>query len=107
MATIVRYEVDGQPVDFAIRRPGEQVVATGAADRVIRATGKALDSVFAIVSRIGRSFSDAIEGAPVSEAEIEFSLDVTAEGDLYVVSGSSTAAIRVTMTFPPPGEGQV
>jgi Trypsin-co-occurring domain 1 len=99
MSQLVQLMAGDQPVLFEVRLPGEDVLATTVADHVIETTDKALDRVFALVSGMAESFSRAVRDTPASSSEIEFGLDLTGEGDLYVVSSSATASLHVKLSF--------
>ncbi|MER5222980.1 CU044_2847 family protein [Streptomyces flaveus] len=89
-------------VSFEVRDPGDDVVATGIADRVIHTTDQALDGVLSVIGKLAHSFSAAMEQTPAASAELEFSLEMSASGDLYIASGSATGVLRVALTFERP-----
>ena len=99
MAQLTRFEVDGEPVLFMARSPGQPIVAAGVGDLVIKATDKSLTAVFGLVRRIADAYCTAIDGAPVSSSEVEFGLDLTASGDIYVVTGEVASSLKVKLTF--------
>jgi hypothetical protein len=107
VAQLTRFEVDGEPVLFQARSPGEAVVATGVSDVVIKATDKSLGAVFGLVRRIADAYCTAIDGAAVSSSEVEFGLDMTVSGDIYVVSGEVGSSLKVKLSFDrPSAQGQ-
>jgi hypothetical protein len=99
MVQLTRFEVDGEPVLFQVRSPGDPVVATSASDVVVRATEKSLAGVFRLVRRISDAWSVAIDGAQVSTSEVELGLELTASGDFYVVSGEAATSVKVKLSF--------
>jgi Trypsin-co-occurring domain 1 len=99
MAQLTRFEVDGQPVLIETRTPGEPVLATGVGELVVKATDKSLASVFGLVRRIAGAYGEAMDGVPVTASEVEFGLDLTAGGDLYVVNGEAASSLKVKLSF--------
>jgi hypothetical protein len=82
--------------------PGE-VAAVGRAGEVVDKVAASIGEVLGVVSGIARGFSDALKDAPVESAELEFGLQVTAKGRLYVVETEAQGAIRVQLTVRPGG----
>jgi hypothetical protein len=82
--------------------PGE-VAAVGRAGEVVAKMATSVGEVLGIVSGIAQGFSDALRDAPVESAELEFGLQVTAKGRLYIVESEAQGAIRVQLTVRPGG----
>jgi hypothetical protein len=68
---------------------------------VIEKVASSLGEVLGIVGGVAQGFSDAIKTAPVESAELEFGLQFTAAGRLYVVDLGTQGAFKVTLKVAP------
>lgn len=83
---------------FQIPVGAAEVEPVGKTGEVIQKIGKSMGEVLGIVGGIAQGFHDAIKDAPVETAELEFGLQFTAGGRLYVVNLEAQGAIKVTLT---------
>jgi hypothetical protein len=61
--------------------------------------------VFGMVSNLATGFAEAIKDAPVESAELQFSLQFTAKGNLYVVETETQGAVQITLKMLPGSSG--
>jgi hypothetical protein len=74
----------------------EEAAAGDPAKKVLESTLDIAGSIRAFCERIVRGFADIEERARPQRASVEFGLDISIEGNVYVVKGSGTASVRVT-----------
>jgi hypothetical protein len=99
MTSIGEVDSGTSVISFEVRDPGDDVIATGVADRIVSTAEQSLDGVLSVIGKLAHSFSTAVEQTPATSAELEFSLEMSASGDLYIASGSATGVLRVALTF--------
>lgn len=67
-----------------------------AADRAVATAEDLAASIRSFCERIVSGFHDAKEELRPQRASVEFGLDVSVEGNVYVVKGTGSASVRVT-----------
>ncbi len=102
MATLLEFPGKHGQVTIAVREPQEMVGPVGVSDRPRQRMEKSLASVLSMVASVAGSFQESLKGAPVSSGEIEFGLQFTASGTVYVVDASAAASVTVRLTVLPP-----
>jgi hypothetical protein len=95
MATLLEIPTSGGAILIAVREPGEGVEAVGILDAAVRKVDRSLDSALSIVGDVVRSTREALDGAPVSEAELQLGLNFTATGNAYLIEGAAQAALSL------------
>ena len=65
---------------------------------VVEKIAKSVGEVLGVVGGIAQGFHEAIKDAPVETAQLEFGLQFTAKGRLYVVDIGGESSIKVTLT---------
>jgi Trypsin-co-occurring domain 1 len=89
------------PVLFQVpAQPGE-VAAIGRTGEIVEKIAASMGEVLGIVSGVAEGFSAALAGSPVESAELEFGLQFTAKGKLYIVETEAQGSIRVQLTVKP------
>ena len=83
---------------FQVPAGDAEISAVSRSGEVVEKIAKSLGEVLGIVGGIAQGFHDAIKDAPVKTAELEFGLQFTAKGRLYVVDIGGEASIKVTLT---------
>lgn len=88
---------------------GEVLIATPAQPGMVSPTGKLEDSIAAIqaslgealgvVAAIGKSFQGNLADAGADNAELEFGLQFTTKGTIYVVEAEGAASLKVKLKF--------
>jgi hypothetical protein len=98
---------DASTTLVAIAEAGDDVQAVSRiGDAGVAAAKKAEQAMTAILgSAVGMASSlrEALDGSPVHTATLEVGIQLTTSGNVYVVSGETQAAIKVTLTVPGPG----
>lgn len=96
-------EVNGAngTVLFQIPAGSAEISAVSKTRDVIEKVTSSLGEVLGIVGGVAQGFSDAIKTAPVESAELEFGLQFTAAGRLYVVDLGAQGAFKVTLKVTP------
>jgi hypothetical protein len=101
MAKLMAFETPYGTVNIATRRGAAGVTAVGVVDDTIEKAGRSLDEMLTIVT----GFSEAVRAAlaraehPPAEASVEFGLEISGKGTIYVVETEATASIKVTLTY--------
>ena len=98
MPRLWEFDVPGGTVLFEAPAPDGQVAAVSKAGEVVEKIAKSMGEVLGVVGGIALGFHDAIKDAPVQSAQLEFGLNFTVKGRLYVVETAAESAIRVTLT---------
>ena len=98
MPKLLELDVAGGTVLFEVPAGGAEISTVSRTSEVIEKIAKALGEVLGIVGGIAQGFHDAIKDAPVETAQLEFGLQFTATGRLYVVDVAAQSAIKVTLT---------
>jgi hypothetical protein len=83
---------------FQVQAGEADVTPVSKTGEVIEKIAKSLGEVLGVVGGIAEGFHDAIKDAPVETAQLEFGLQFTAKGRLYVVDLAAQGAIKVTLT---------
>jgi hypothetical protein len=95
-------QFDGEtPILIQAPATPDDVAPISRAGDVVQKINESMAGVLGIVSGIAHDFSAALADAPVESAELEFGLQVTAKGKLYVVESEAQGAIRVQLTLNP------
>jgi Trypsin-co-occurring domain 1 len=68
---------------------------------VVEKIAKSMGEVLGVVAGIASGFHDAIKDAPVESAQLEFGLQFSVSGRLYVVETAAESAIKVTLAVAP------
>jgi hypothetical protein len=83
---------------FQVPAGDAEVSAVSRTGEVVEKIAKSLGEVLGVVGSVAQGFHDAIKDAPVQTAQLEFGLQFTAKGRLYVVDLEAASAIKVTLT---------
>jgi hypothetical protein len=87
----------GEPTLVATGSGIEEAASAGdAAERAIDTAQDLAGSIRTFCERIVRGFQEIEASGRPDRASVEFGLDVSIEGNVYVVKGSGTASVRVT-----------
>jgi len=103
MPKLLEFGEDGETVLFQVPGKAGDIRAVGKTGDVIEKVTKSIGEVFGVVGGIAAGFSEAVKDAPVQTAQLEFSLQFTASGRLYVVEAQGQGTITVTLTLSPRG----
>jgi hypothetical protein len=103
MPKLLEFGDDGGTVLFQVPARTGEIKAVGKTADVIEKVTKSIGEVFGVVGGIAAGFSEAVKDAPVQTAQLEFSLQFTASGRLYVVEAQGQGTITVTLTLSPRG----
>jgi len=100
MPRLIEYDTPAGKVLISVpSAPG--VEAVGVLEKVVQASSQSFNAAFGVVTAVSRTARSALAAAQVQEAELEFSLQITTEGDLYIASGKTDAAMKVTLKIAP------
>jgi Trypsin-co-occurring domain 1 len=98
MAKLLELDVSGGTVLFEVPAEEGEVSPVSRTGEVVEKIAKSMGEVLGVVGGIAEGFHDAIKDAPVESAQLEFGLQFTAKGRLYVVDVAAQSAIKVTLT---------
>jgi hypothetical protein len=101
MVKLLEFDSDVGPVLFEVRAAPGEVVPIGRTSEMIEKIAESMGQVLGIVSGVARGFAAAVADSPADTAQLEFGLQFTAKGRLYVVESEGQAAIKVTLTMSP------
>ena len=101
MSKLIEYQASDGPVLIAVRSGEADVTPVANLEDTIEKAAGHLRNSFQTVRRIADDFVDSLrEGASkVSSAELEFGLDLTGKGTIYVVETTAAAAFKVKLTL--------
>jgi hypothetical protein len=81
--------------------PPGQVAPVNRTKVVVTKMEKSMTEVLGIVRGLAQDFATTVQNLPLESAELEFGLQFTAKGNLYVVEAEAGAAVRVKLTVKP------
>lgn len=86
---------------FQVAPAAGDVSAVSRSSDVIERIDESIDALFGSIASIATRLADALRDTPAQTAELEFSVEVSARGNVFVVQGESTGGIRVKLTLAP------
>jgi hypothetical protein len=102
MATMLKFPAPGGEVEILVREPGEEVVTpVGVSEKAAKRIERSLDDVLVVVRHVATSVQAALAGAPVESAEVEFGLQITSKGTVYVFEAGAQATLLVRLKVKP------
>jgi hypothetical protein len=101
MPKLLEFESSDGPVLFQVAPAQNEVAAVSKAGEVVEKVASTMGEVLAVAARVAEGFHEAIREAPVDKATLEFGLQFTAKGRLYVVESEAQGAIKVTLDVTP------
>ena len=101
MPKIISIEGPQGPIQFAARASGESISAVGVLDDRVVKVETSLEKVFSTARSIGDAAYAAFSASetPPKSYEVEFGLEFTARGNIYVVESKAAATIKVKLAF--------
>jgi Trypsin-co-occurring domain 1 len=101
MGKFLEFESTDGSILFEVTPGRGEVAAVNKAGELLEKVAISMGEVFGIVAGVARGFHEAIKDAPVDSAKLEFGLQFTAKGRLYVVESEAQSAIKVTLDVTP------
>ena len=101
MPKMLELDIPGGTVLFEVPVRDSAIAAVSRTGEVIEKITKSMGEVFGVVGGIAKGFHEAIQDAPVEAAQLEFGLQFSASGRLYVVDVGAQSTIKVTLTVTP------
>jgi Trypsin-co-occurring domain 1 len=101
MPKMLELDIPGGTVLFEVPVRDSEIAAVSRTGEVIEKITKSMGEVFGVVGGIAKGFHEAIQDAPVEAAQLEFGLQFSASGRLYVVDVGAQSTIKVTLTVTP------
>lgn len=101
MVKLLELDSEVGPVLFEVPASPGEVVPVGRASEAVEKIAASMGDVLGLVSGVARGFAAAIADSPADSAQLEFGLQFTAKGKLYVVETEGQASIKVTLTINP------
>jgi hypothetical protein len=101
MPKLLTFDSPNGQVHIAVRTAEDTIAAVSVVDDAIEMAEKSLDEALAIVTKISDSVFSALsksQHAP-SSTEVEFGLQFTAKGTIYVVEAQAEASLNVKLTY--------
>lgn len=100
MPQLIRVNSEKGELLIAVRTPDDRLAAAGAVtDKVLETVDTTLDSVFQTARLVSDSFSRVIAGQQLKGAELEFGLNFSMKGNIYLVESAAEASIKVKFTY--------
>jgi hypothetical protein len=101
------FEIDGTegPILFEARRVPGEVSPVGRTEDVVEKISSSMGAVLGLVGDIARGFEQAVRDTPVESAELEFGLQFSAKGTIYVVETQGQGSIRIKLNVKPQPAG--
>ena len=104
MPKMIQFTGDEQ-IMFEVPPAAGEVSAVSRVSDVIDKIDGSVDSIFGSIASMANRLAVALRDTSAQTAELEFSVEVSARGNVYVVQGESTGGIRVKLTLAPPLDG--
>jgi len=101
MPKLLEFESSDGSVLFQVTPAQNEVAAVSRAGEVIEKVASTMGEVLAVAAHVANGFHEAIRDSPVDKATLEFGLQFTAKGRLYVVESEAQGAIKVTLDVTP------
>jgi C4-dicarboxylate transporter len=100
MARLIEVTAAGTPVVVAVTT-GEGDVAPVGLDDAVEKVESSLRENFEVIARIAEDFVAAVSAtaSKVTGAELEFSLEMSGKGTIYVVETTGKATFKVKLTL--------
>lgn len=101
MATILEFEGAYGAIRIQRAPTAGEVAAIGREEVVIKKVNASMTQIFDMVAGVADAFATSVKASPVESAVLEFGVQFTAKGSLYIVESEATAAIKVTLSVRP------
>lgn len=103
MPKLLSFPVEGGSVMIAVRTPDDDVTPVGVLEDTVEKVNIALDESFEIIAGVAHTFQKSMKhvGKAVKEAELEFGVQFTTKGSIYIVEAEGQASFKVKLTFEP------
>jgi Trypsin-co-occurring domain 1 len=98
MGKLLRFDSSSGPITIGIGT-SQDITAVGGLDSVIEKAEQSFDGVLRMVGAIAESFAENVSKTSAETAELEFGLQFTGKGTLFVVESQAQASLRVTLKF--------
>jgi hypothetical protein len=98
MTKLLELDIPGGTVLVEVPGTGDEVSAVSRAGDIVEKITQSVGEALGVVGGIAQGFHDAIKDTPVESAQLEFGLQFTVKGRLYVVDAETAAAIKVTLS---------
>jgi hypothetical protein len=103
MPKLLEFSVDNVGLLIAVPAPYEDVSAVGVLDDAIKKVDASLEGAFRTVTHLGKAFQQSLRDMTgVKVAELEFGLQFTSKGSVYVVEAQGQASLKVKLTLDAP-----
>jgi hypothetical protein len=101
MAKLLSFESPDGRIEIAVRTPEDSITAVGVVQDAIETASDSFVDVLSIVSSISDSVRAALSKckAPPACAEIQFGLQFTAKGTIYVVETQAASSLSVKLIY--------
>src|ERR1700730_14391992 len=99
MAKLIRMEVGGTPVLIAVATGDDDIVPVGKLEDAVDSVHASLSDSFRVISQIADEFVTALQGtvSKIASAELEFGLEATGKGNIFVVETTAKANFKVKL----------
>jgi Trypsin-co-occurring domain 1 len=101
MPFLLEFENPTGAILFEVPGAEGEIAPVSRSSEVVEKIAKSMGEVLGVVGGIARGFHEAIADAPVESAQLEFGLQFSVSGRLYVVETTAQSAIKVTLTVTP------
>jgi hypothetical protein len=101
MPRLLELDAPGGTILVEVPAAEGEIAAASRAGEVVQKIAKSMGEVLGVVASVARGFHEAIEDAPVESAQLEFGLQFTVSGRLYVIDTAAQSAIKVTLSVAP------
>jgi len=101
MAKLIEYPTKDGSVLIAVTRGGADVTPVANLEDTIQKAAQNLRDSFQIIRRIADDFVASLQAgvSAVTSAELEFGLDLTGKGTIYVVETTAQASFKVKLVL--------
>ena len=101
MPRLLELDAPGGTILVEVPAVEGEVSAVSRTGEVVEKIAKSMGEVLGVVASVARGFHEAIKDAPVESAQLEFGMQFTVSGRLYVVETAAQSAIKVTLSVAP------
>ena len=99
MGKLIKIQSDEGDVIIAVPTNESLVQPVSVLEDTIQNMQLKLNEMLPVVARIGKSFKGVVADSGAGSADIEFGLQFSAKGNVYVVATEALASFKVTLKF--------
>jgi hypothetical protein len=98
VAKLLEFETASGPVVIAIGST-QDIGAAGGLDGALEKTERSFEGALRMIEAVANSLASTLARTSADSAQVEFGLQFTGKGTLFVVESEAQASLKVTLSF--------